>query len=123
MDNFIVALNDHWPLFTAVIGIVSSAVTWAVSQKYSNKSQDAAIVNLNNGCNGFNKRLCLLEANNVEFEKYQMYAKNNRERIEQLERSDRLRAETLGLINTKLAGIETDCKWLRETLATNSQKK
>jgi|GEM_PF-2628967 len=116
MEDIITTLNQHWPIFTAVASAIAAAVTWIVSQQFSNKEQAENIKDLSDGCTQFNKRICGLEANRVEFEKYQEYAKNNRERIEILERSDRLRAESLGLINTKLASIETDCKWLRRTM-------
>lgn len=117
MEDIITTLNQHWPIFTGVASAVAAAVSWIISQQFSNKNQARDIKDLSDGCAGFNKRICGLEANKVEFEKYQVYAKSNRERIEMLERSDRLRAESLGLINTKLASIETDCKWLRRAMA------
>ena len=120
MEDIITTLNQHWPIFTAVASAIAAAVTWVVSQQFANKEQTNSIKELADGCTQFNKRICGLEANKVEFEKYQMYAKSNRERIEILERSDRLRAESLGIINTKLASIETDCKWLRRTMTRDS---
>jgi hypothetical protein len=122
MQDIVTTLNQDWPLITAVVAIVASAVTWIISQEFANRGQDKDIKTTVDTCLGLSKRICVLETNEIEFIKYQDYAKSNRERIEILERSDRVRAESLALINTKLAGIENDCKWLRATMTRGSEQ-
>lgn len=122
MEDIITTLNEHWPIFTAFASAIAAAVTWIVSQQFANKEQSDNIRNLSDGCDKFNARICGLEASKVEFEKYQIFAKSNRERIEALEKSDKERGVTLATINTRLASIETDCKWLRRTLTNGDSR-
>jgi hypothetical protein len=122
MQDIITTINQDWSLITAVVAVVASSVTWIISQGYANKDQDKDIKSTIDSCMSLSKRICSLESGEIEFGKYQSFAKDNRERIEMLERSDRIRAENLSLINIKLAGIETDCKWLRSTLTRGTKQ-
>lgn len=88
MENILITLNQHWPIFTAGACAISAALTWIIKQQYDNAEQDKLIG-------------------------------DHTKEIENLKKLDCEKGATLALINTRLAGIETDLKWIRRSLGGN----
>lgn len=105
METLLEIIRTNWVLIMAIFGIYGS---W-IRNEMQNKQQEAEIKSLK-------KRMFDIEQAEIGYRPYKDFAKDNRARIEMLEKCNQQFDVTMAEIKSRLCGIETNILWIKDAI-------